>query len=100
MVSIHADLIKRHRSIVRYQIQQFNEQHDESMRLNQKNIDLLLYLNYVRFIHATTIRAQEFSDRDGSKEIMPIHWSTAAEEFMQRFKLDTSMKNLDVDQED
>lgn len=99
MVSIHGDLIKRHRRILRQEIQKLNEQQGESMRLSQKNIDLLLYLNYVRFIHATTMRAQELSNIDCSLEIMPIHWTTAAEEFMERFQLNTSIQNLDVDQE-
>lgn len=100
MASIHADLIRRHRRMIRHQIQEYNSRRDASVRLSQKSIDILLYLNYLRFIHATAVRAQELSTLDGSQEIMPTHWTVAAEEFLQRFRFDPAVDEMpDVDQE-
>lgn len=89
MSSVHSDLIRRHRRALRKHIKEHNIDSEVAMRVSPRNVDLLLYLNFVRFIRATTIRSQELANEDASTEILSIHWERAAEELISKFKPDT-----------
>ncbi|VEU20711.1 DEKNAAC101618 [Brettanomyces naardenensis] len=52
----------------------------------QRNVDLLMYLNYLRFVNALVVKANELCDKDSSSEILPKHLEEAKREVMKRFR--------------
>lgn len=86
MASVHADLIRRHRRILRQRLKKLNAENDTKYRLGQKNIDLLFYLNYIRFVKALASKAKQISSIEGSSEVMPQHWKESGKLILESFE--------------
>lgn len=85
MASVHTDIIRRHRRILRQRLKKLNERSGTKYRLGQKNIDLLFYLNYVRFAEALATRAKQMAVIEGSSEVMGQHWLESGNELLETF---------------
>jgi hypothetical protein len=86
MASAHTDLVRRHRRIIRYRLQKLNEQRGSNYKLGQKNVDLLFYLNYIRFVKALDAKAQKIALVEGSSEVMSEHWEASGKALLDRFE--------------
>ncbi|KAG7749123.1 hypothetical protein KL911_005208 [Ogataea haglerorum] len=73
----HQKIAARHKKVLRAQ---------KPLKYKQKNLELLLYLNYLRFMNALVKKANEISEQDASSEILHKHLEDAKLEMLQRFK--------------
>lgn len=85
MASVHTELIRRHRRILRQKLKKLNEKNGTKYRLGQKNIDLLFYLNYVRFVKALASKARQIAVIEGSSEVMRQHWKESGDVILELF---------------
>lgn len=92
MASAHTELIKRHKRILRQRLKKLNEQKGSSSRLAQNNIDLLFYLNYVRFIRELASKAKQIAIIEGSSEVMPQHWEASGAELLETFSTENKLQ--------
>lgn len=90
--STHTDLINRHRRILRNRLKKLNEANNTSYRLGQKNIDLLFYTNYMKFVKELTKKAGKIAEVEGSSELMPQHWKESGEEILSTFEKEDKLK--------
>ncbi|KAH3671265.1 hypothetical protein OGAPHI_000488 [Ogataea philodendri] len=73
----HQKIAARHKRVLRSR---------KPLKYKQKNIDLLLYLNYLRFMNALIKKANEAAEQDASSGILDRHLQDAQLEFMKRFR--------------
>lgn len=77
MATSHADLIRKHKQILKSRLAILNEKGNTKYRLGQKNIDVLFYLNYQKFMRVLAAKASEIAKIEGASEIMTQHWTEA-----------------------
>ena len=90
--SVQTDLINRHRRILRHRLKKINEENNTSYRLGQKNIDLLFYLKYIKFVKELATKAKQIAEIEGSSEIMPQHWKESGAELLDTFERENELK--------
>lgn len=86
MTSTHTELIKRHKQILRIRLRKLNEAKGTHYRLGQKNIDVLFYLNYVKFLRKLAARTSKIAAVEGSSEVMPQHWKESGDVLLDNFE--------------
>lgn len=86
MATVHADLIRRHRRILKHQLKLLNEKQGTDFKLGQKNIDVLFYINYIRFVKKLAVETQKNSLVGGSSEVMDQHWKETGEYLLNQFE--------------
>lgn len=92
MASIHTELTNRHRRILRQRLKKLNEANGTKYKLGQKNIDLLFYMNYLRFVKALASKANKISLIEGSSEVMPQHWKESGEAVLSSFSSENRLQ--------
>lgn len=86
MASAHTALIRRHKKILRHRLRKLNEEKNTNYKLGQKNLDLLFYLNYLRFVKTLATNAEKIATVEGSSEIMSQHWEEAGNTLLESFE--------------
>lgn len=86
MASIHSDILKRHKKILRERMKCLNDGRERRIKFSQKNLDLLLYINYVRFLNALILKASDIASKDSSSEILVKHMEESGNEILKRFR--------------
>lgn len=86
MATAHTDLILRHKQILRHRLKKYNEANKSMHRFGQKNIDLLFYLNYIRFVKTLADKAGKIASIEGSSEVMTQHWEEAGKVTLDTFE--------------
>lgn len=86
MASTHTDLIKRHRQLLRSRLRKLNEREGTQYRLGQKNIDVLFYLNYIKFLNKLAANSAKIATLEGSSEVLPQHWSESGNLLLEEYK--------------
>ncbi len=76
MVKIHTRALRKQKKVL----------NDISHIKIQKNVDLLLYLNYLRFLNALLKKADLLSTQDASSEILTKHLLKSKGEILKRFR--------------
>lgn len=76
MVKIHTRAMRKQKKVLS----------DISHTKIQKNVDLLLYLNYLRFLNALLKKADTLSTQDASSEILTKHLLKSKDEVLRRFR--------------
>ena len=76
MVKIHTRALRKQKKVLT----------DISHIKIQKNVDLLLYLNYLRFLNALLKKANLLSTQDASSEILTKHLLKSKGEILKRFR--------------
>ncbi len=76
MVKIHTRALRKQKKVLT----------DISHIKIQKNVDLLLYLNYLRFLNALLKKADLLSTQDASSEILTKHLLKSKGEILKRFR--------------
>ncbi len=76
MVKIHTRALRKQKKVLS----------DISHIKIQKNVDLLLYLNYLRFLNALLKKADLLSTQDASSEILTKHLLKSKGEILKRFR--------------
>ncbi|TID30677.1 hypothetical protein CANINC_000744 [Pichia inconspicua] len=79
MATSHTELIRKHKQILKSRLAVLNEKESTNYKLGQKNIDVLFYLNYIKFMRVLATRASEIATIEGSSEIMTKHWIDASD---------------------
>ncbi|GMF03415.1 unnamed protein product [Ambrosiozyma monospora] len=80
MAPVHSKISKRHKTIIR------QRSGENQLRMAQKNVDLVLYLNYLRFLNGLIKKSYEASEKDASFEVLPKHLTDAKAEMLKRFR--------------
>jgi hypothetical protein len=92
MASSHAELIRRHKKILRQRLKKINEDNKTNSRLGQKNLDLLFYLNYLKFIKTLANKANQIAVVEGASEVMPQHWRESGDAILHTFEQENKLK--------
>lgn len=92
MASSHAELIRRHKKIIRQRLKKINEDNKTNSRLGQKNLDLLFYLNYLKFIKTLANKANQIAVVEGASEVMPQHWRESGDAILHTFEQENKLK--------
>ena len=92
MASSHAELIRRHKKIFRQRLMKINEDNKTNSRLAQKNLDLLFYLNYLKFIKTLANKANQIAVVEGASEVMPQHWRESGDAILHTFEQENKLK--------
>lgn len=92
MSSIHNDLIRRHRRILKQRLNKYNTKNNTRYRLAQKNIDLLFYINYINFLKVLSTKAKQIATIEGSSEIMNQHWEESGKSLLKSIEKNNSLQ--------
>lgn len=92
MSSIHNDLIRQHRRILKQRLNKYNAKNNTKYKLAQKNIDLLFYINYINFLKVLSIKAKQIATIEGSSEIMNQHWEESSDSLLMSIEKDNTLQ--------
>ncbi|ODV84929.1 hypothetical protein CANARDRAFT_199587 [[Candida] arabinofermentans NRRL YB-2248] len=75
--TLHQKACLKHKKIIRAKI---------GSKAQQKNLHLVIYLNYLRFMNSVINKANDLSNQDGSSEVLVKHLEDAKLEMLRRFR--------------